>query len=192
MMTPVAGDDTGLQAWLRRTELPIYAVLDAARESRVLSSLIASGVDHESLYEGHQGAALSDVAPYLVRVEPGSPLVPELTHGWGRAWGVFVTSRSTTRILRARFRRLLMVHVGESQKPAYLRFYDPRVLRVLLPIATPRQVSWFFGDGEVQAYVAEDGDPRTALAFTETSSGVVRVERVALDEGQGGAGANAG
>ncbi len=182
----------GLRAWLERADAPVHAVLDAAREGRVLASLLAAGVEHQSLYDGHQGAALADVAPYLVRVEPGSPLIPELVRGWGRACGVFVTSESTPRVLRARLRRLLMVHVGESQRPSYLRFYDPRVLRVLLPIATPRQVSWFFGDGEIGSWVAEDHDPRAALVFRESSPGAVGTERLALDDERGGAGARAG
>jgi hypothetical protein len=188
----VSGTGTGLGKWLQRAEAPVYGVLDAARADWVLASLLATGVEHESLYEGHQGAALADVAPYLVRVEPGSPIVPELVRGWGRACGIFLTSRSNTRVLRARLRRLLRVKVGDSPKPAYFRFYDPRVLRVLLPMATPRQTSWFFGDGEIETYVVEDRDPRVALVLSEASAGAVRVERIALAAEEGGAGARAG
>jgi hypothetical protein len=116
-----------------------------------------------------------------VRLEPGSPLLAELARGWGQAWGIFLTSDAPAKVVRARLRRLTRVEVDGSPRAAYFRFYDPRVLRVLMPIATPRQASWFFGDGEIGAYLVEDRDPRAALMFTEGSGGAVEGRRFVLD-----------
>jgi hypothetical protein len=169
--------------WLRGVDGPLWAVLDAARDDRVLALLYSTGAEHCSLYEGSQGTALADVAPYLVRVDPGSPLLAQLAPGWGRAWGVWLTSHASAKVIRSRLRRLLMVHVGDSPRPMYFRFYDPRVLRVMLPSATPRQVSWFFGDGEIGSYVVESRDGHAATVLTDAGRGMLRVEQVVLAEG---------
>jgi hypothetical protein len=186
------GAAAGLMAYLRRRGEPLFAVLDAARDDRVLAWLYESGLEHHSLYEGPKGDVLADVAPYLVRLELDAPLLRQLVEeGWGQAFGVLVTSRARPKDVRSRLRRLLMVQT-ESSKQVYFRFYDPRVLRVFLPIATPRQVSWFFGGGEMGAYVLEDRDPAGVLVFTEASEGVLARHRVERDGEEGGPGARAG
>ena len=53
---------------LRNDCQPLYAVLDAARDIKILAVLMESKEEHQSLYEGVQGAQLSQVAPYLVRL----------------------------------------------------------------------------------------------------------------------------
>jgi hypothetical protein len=160
---------------------PAFAVLDAARDMNVLATLIRSGVTHTSLYEGWQGAALCDVAPYLVPLALDGPLIaPIAGEWWGRACGIIVTSRVRPEYVRARLRRLLMVRTP-NDRTMYFRFYDPRVLRVFLPIANPGQIQTFFGDGEVTSYLAEGDDPREMLVFTEAARGTLEMRNVVLD-----------
>jgi hypothetical protein len=108
-----------------------------------------------------------------------------VVEGWGEALGVLVTSVAPPARLRARLRRLLMVK-SESERTLYFRFYDPRVLRVFLPMATPRQVSTFFGGGEVGAFLAEAADARAALVFHEATAGVLHAGAIALSREAGG------
>lgn len=119
---------------------PLYGVLDAARDERVLRLLQESVDDHQNLYEGVPGRALDPVAPYLVRFEPGSSLLRRLlVGGWGKAWGTFYRSTEPLKEIRRHLRRYLIVQDEESLERLYFRYYDPRVLREFLPVATRRQ-----------------------------------------------------
>jgi hypothetical protein len=118
----------------------LFAVLDAARDDRILDLCRCSLDPHRSLYEGLQGEALADVAPYLVRFSPGSPLLAQLVEeGWGARWGIFLTSTYPFGEVRRRLRRFLMVEDEETGEQMYFRFYDPGVLDVFLPTLAPRQ-----------------------------------------------------
>lgn len=124
----------------------LFALLDSAREERVLRLLRTAVDEHESLYEGLTAETMADGAPYLVRLREGSRLLPWLVReGWGRSWGIALTTRATLKDLRAHFRRLLTATREDGGRPMYFRFYDPRVLRAFLPLATPRQTEQLFG-----------------------------------------------
>lgn len=126
---------------LKRETPRLYAVLDAARDERVLELLREAVDDHRSLYEGVKGEALATEAPYLVCFRRDSGLLDRLVmEGWGRSWGVFVTSRQSFKMVRRHFRRFLMVEDDDTSERLYFRFYDPRVLREFWPIATVRQM----------------------------------------------------
>jgi hypothetical protein len=136
---------------------PLFALLDAARSPRVLELLRESVEEHQSLYDGVKGEALADVAPYLVRLPQGSTLLEKLVReGWGESWGLYLTSEAAFTQVRRHFRRILSVDVHQREKRpqrAYFRFYDPRVLRVLLPIINSRQAAELFG--EIGCYLVE-------------------------------------
>lgn len=132
---------------LRAEERPLFAVLDASRSDRVLTLLRESVEEYRSLYEGVQGDALGDVAPYIVELPKGSTLLDALVReGWQRRWGMFLTSDRPFKMVRRHFRRFLMVKEEETGEPLYFRFYDPVVLRVFLPTCSVRQRHEFFGD----------------------------------------------
>lgn len=128
---------------------PLFAVLDAARDRRVLELLQESVEEHQSLYDGEKGEALGDVAPYLVSLPRGSALLARLVReGWGQSFGVYLTSKKPFAEVRRHLRRILMVEIEEAGRAAervYFRFYDPRVLRDFLPMCTARQAPEMFG-----------------------------------------------
>ncbi len=118
----------------------LFGVFDAARDDRILRLLQESVDEHQNLYEGVPGRALDDVAPYLVRFAPASSLLRRLlVGGWGRGWGTFFRSLEPLKEVRRHFRRYLIVLDEETLERLYFRFYDPRVLREFLKVATPRQ-----------------------------------------------------
>jgi hypothetical protein len=150
------------RAALAAEAAPLFAVLDAARDLRVLELLRESVEEHRSLYEGARGDALADVAPYLVPLPAGALRDRFLDEGWGRSWGVVVASRAPAEQLRRQLRRLLMVDVeraGQRDARAYFRFYDPRVLRAFVPETTARQRSELFADVEAFLVEGERGEP---------------------------------
>jgi hypothetical protein len=149
-------------AELRREET-LYAVLDAARDERVLELLTRSVEEHQSLYEGVQGEALAEVAPYLVRLAPKERLVERLVmEGWGMGWGIYLAWNGSLKDLRRHLRRFLMVMDDETARRMYFRFYDPTVLRDFLPTCSTLQTAEVFGD--VQRFLVE-GETGEVLRF---------------------------
>jgi len=142
----------------------LYALLDAARDERIVELLELSELRHESLYDGEQADVVADWGPWLVELPPDAALLEELVaEGWGESWGVYLTSSRRFNAVRRHFRQFLVVRT-EQEKPLLFRFYDPRVLRVFLPICTARQTSLLFSD--VQSFLLADEEPATLLRFT--------------------------
>jgi hypothetical protein len=138
----------------------LYAVLDAARAERVLWLLQESIDEHKNLYEGTEGRALDDVAPYLVRFQRGSSLLRRLLlGGWGDAWGVFFRSNEHPKEVRRQLRRFLMVLDDAKSERMYFRFYDPRVMREFYQVATNRQRAELLHGMSRMVLEAEDGSP---------------------------------
>ncbi|MDC0740686.1 DUF4123 domain-containing protein [Polyangium mundeleinium] len=119
---------------------PMYAILDAARDDRILELLRQSAEPYQSLYEGIQGEPLATVAPYLTGpFRDDSVLLDRLVmEGWGRRWGIFVTSREGFTEVRRHFRRLLMVEMEETGEKVYFRFYDPWVISTFWSFSSMR------------------------------------------------------
>lgn len=161
--------------------LPVYAVLDAAREDRLPAFLQAYGVEHASLYEGESGDGLRDVAPYVALLPKTSQLLKLLmSEGWGKAWGVYFNCDASFPAVMKHLRRFLTVK-DEEGKSLYFRFYDPRVLRVYLPTCTPEESAEFFGP--ISRFVAEGDDLDHPLQFKGTSRlALTRLDRSAFME----------
>jgi Domain of unknown function (DUF4123) len=143
---------------------PLFAILDAARDPLVLARLLDHPGERQSLYEGTKGDQLAAVAPYLAAFPAeSSSLQALIDDGWGKSWGVFLTSDQPFQEVRKHLRRFLMVELA-GQKPVYFRFYDPRVLRPFLPSCSPAELAQFFGP--IQAFLMESEDPELILHFS--------------------------
>lgn len=141
-----------------RAEDRLFAVLDAARDPRIKALVDACEDDVRSLFEGAGGDAMAAAAPYLVRFAEGSALLPlVVSEAWGDSWGVFLVGRRPFDEVRRRLRRSLMVTDEATGKRLYFRFYDPRVLRLFWPVATPRQRSEMVGT-EIERFLFEGAD----------------------------------
>ena len=131
---------------------------------------LAGGAQYESLFEGQPKAELTLFSPYLVRLLPESKLLQNLVReGWGKSWGVYLTCGLAFTELRRHLRHFLMVKLPDG-KQVYFRFYDPRVLRLFLPICLPEQFNEFFGP--VKYYLAEDEKPEGLLRYSNKGLGV--------------------
>ena len=133
----------------------LYAVLDAARDDRILELLRESVEEYRSLYEGLQAETLAHVAPYLVELSADSRLLEVLVNeGWGHRWGIYLSSERLAKAIRRQLRRFLLVEDDETGKKLLFRFYDPKVLHGFLRTATVRQRSHLMTD--VTAFIAEE------------------------------------
>ncbi len=156
---------------LRLQPEPLFAVLDAARCPQLIELLSASGEEFRSMYEGASAVDLALVAPYLVRLPGESGLLEKLAReGWGKSWGIYLTSSLPLADLRHHLRRFLMVQVPGG-KWVYFRFFDPRVLRVYLPTCTEQERRDFFGP--IGNYLVEGERESTLLSFTAGSKDAV-------------------
>jgi len=132
----------------------LWAVLDAARDDRILTLLREHVDPYRSLYEGPEADTLADAAPYLVRLRKDSRLLERIVEeGWGRRWGVWLLSNKRFRDVRTHLRRFLMVE-DDGGEQLYFRYYDPAVLRALLADITPRQKGQLFAD--VDSWMVDD------------------------------------
>lgn len=140
---------------LRAEPLPLFAILDAARDPVVYLRIHECSERKESLYQD-AAPELAFVAPYLIALPRSSPFLDSLVReGWGDSRGVFLTSDRPFDEVRKHLRRLLTVRT-EAGAPLLFRFYDPRVLRVYLPTCTAEEASSFLGPSS--RWLAEDGD----------------------------------
>lgn len=153
----------------RASTKKLYAVVDPAREERLLV-LLREAVDRsQSLYEGTQGLAMAEVAPYLVEIEPNSLLLAHLVmEGWSKRWGIYIVSDDPFIALRRHFRRILMIE-DEKGQALYFRFYDPRVIGAFLPTCTDQQRGAVFGD--IDAFLIEG--PRGELVELSREAPIV-------------------
>lgn len=140
------------------------SVLDGARIPGLAARIKASGAGNRCLFQGSSEEDLSDVAPYLVALKPESDLTQWIFgEGWGASWGIHLVTTASLDEVRAHLRRFLMV-LDPLGKQLYFRLYDPRVLRVFLPTCDAEQLKMLFGP--IDAFLVENEDPATALAFS--------------------------
>ena len=142
----------------------VYAVLDGASNPALLGRLQREQPEFICLYRGELAPDLAECAPYLVRLEQGTPFAQWIiTNSLGKHWGIFVLSRADLRELRQHFRKFNMVYDPEGNRPLLFRYYDPRVLRIFLPSCDKKQQAEFFGP--VDAYFAETEGGESHIRF---------------------------
>jgi hypothetical protein len=152
----------------------VYALVDAAQDAELYPAIRECDADWVCLYRGDAAVRLAEAAPYLVELHPDSRFTRWfLERGWGRQWGVFLTSNATIERLQGHFRRCTMAELPDGRH-VFFRFYDPRVLRVYLPVCTPEELETIFGPAE--SFVMEAEDPATAIVFTRDGETLQRTE----------------
>lgn len=153
--------------FLQTQPQPLFALIDATQEKKVLTLLQESEEEYRSLYRDAQNAS---IAPYLISFSPDSMLLRKMVNeGWSHNWGVYLTCPLPLAQLREYFRRELMVSLPDGVE-LFSRFYDPRFFRVFLSSSTPAEAERFFGP--VNSYLMEAEKPEIVLEFTRTSGGV--------------------
>ncbi|MGI4854288.1 MAG: DUF4123 domain-containing protein [Janthinobacterium lividum] len=167
---------------LRTDQQPLYAVLDASRDPRVLATLLQHNCQYAWLFEAGTPPELISFAPYLLPLPVDSPALESLIdNGWTEHWGIYLTSNASPWELLAFLKRLLLIQQPNGQE-ALLRFYDPRVLRPLLKGATWWQQAFLFG--AVQRYLLPGEQPQTATTFLQTRNGVEQSELHLVEDGR--------
>jgi hypothetical protein len=164
-MAPPNSSELNLLAILSTQAQPLFALLDAAKDSQILEllPLLLKPADYQSLYEGKPAEQLAGFAPYLVSLSANAAFLETLVEtGWGESWGIYFTSEYPFATVRQHLRQFLLVK-NQAGKPLYFRFYDPRVLRKFLPTCTPAQLKEFFGP--IRRFLLEGINKNQVLQF---------------------------
>jgi hypothetical protein len=141
----------------------LFALLDGARDPRVVRALSDSGLEHACLFAGRLDPGLRAASPYVVKLVMGSLACQRLIEeGWGQSWGLFLAARSTLEEVRRQLRTTLRVQT-EERKKLFFRYYDPRVLRVFLPTCDANQLGKIFGP--IQRFDMEDPEGSHLIRF---------------------------
>src|SRR5215468_3484951 len=90
-------------------ELNAFAVLDGAAAPDLLDQLYGDPrPEFICLYRGDLEPDIAEIAPYLVRLEPGHPFTDWLlAEGWGKHWGIFAVSAAGLKTIRTHLRKFL-------------------------------------------------------------------------------------
>ena len=141
-----------------------YAVLDGAANPDLIDHLYdGERPDFACLYRGELEPDMAECAPYLVRLEQGSPFTQWLIdHCLGKHWGILALSRASLPAMLLHFRKHAMVY-NRDRQPRLFRYYDPRVLRGFLRKCDAEQLDDFFGP--VAAFFAEAEDGENHIRF---------------------------
>jgi pSer/pThr/pTyr-binding forkhead associated (FHA) protein len=151
-------------------QLQLYAVLDAAQDDAVIEFLRTSTAEYQILYEGKSAEDLANCGPYLMKLPVESNLLSSLTaHGWAKNWGVFLKSSLGFTEVRKHLRHFLMVRTPEG-KQVYFRFYDPRVMRMVVAGFNSEESASFFGP--ISSYLCEGADPSEIIRLWAGPTGV--------------------
>jgi hypothetical protein len=139
-------------------------LIDSAQDENICRQLMRSDDDICCLYGGDMEIDLFDVAPYLVEINPLSPLTRWLlSSGWGKNWGIFIECDASLRSVRRHCRKFVTVY-DENGRPLFFRFYDPRVLKVYLPTCHAAELQVFFGP--IKRFFVEDQEGGALIEYT--------------------------
>lgn len=119
-----------------------YALIDLARAPQVLPLLdwLTRSGAAQCLFEGAIAEPLRRVSPHIVDLARAPQLLDRwLAEGRGQSWGVFIETALPMHLARRHVRRFLQVRLPDGTGPVLMRFWDPRVLSVLLRHADAAQ-----------------------------------------------------
>jgi hypothetical protein len=139
----------------------LFAILDACDTPEVPERARELGKERAvCLYEGSSEEDYWAVAPYLVSVD--LPLLQWIMDTLAAGpWGIFLIGKADMRTLCIHFQRFLRVKLANGEQ-AFFRYYDPRVLKLYLPLCTATELNDLFGP--VRAFgLMEDKEFKIAM-----------------------------
>lgn len=159
--------------WQEAENRHAYVVLDGAQNNSLLDWLHGPDApQHECLFASDLEADMAEVAPYLIKLEFGSPFSNDfIRDGWSANWGILLTSSVELPAVWRHLRQHTLVY-GPELEPMYFRFYDPRVLRMFLPTCEEAQLVDFFG--EIDFIFSEGADQVVSDVWSVADGKLIR------------------
>ena len=162
----------GMLDVLRGLADPIYAVLDGSAAASFIDAERAAGNAVELLSES-SGACVTSL-------NPESRLAAQLAaDGWGKNWGIYITSRQPLPIVRNHLRRF-QVLLSQDGVEFQFRFHNPALLRAFLPTLNVEEAKTLFGP--IGAILMEGNTPHNLMLFMRGPEGTLE-KTVPLNSG---------
>ena len=155
-----------LEKHLKNEESKVFAIIDGAAVNNLLDKIfLNSEIKYECLNLGELTPDIAQVSPYLIEFNIHSKFADWIYSGWGKGWSIFLISNECGDIKQMRRElRSLTLSYGPHNQPLYFRWYDPRVLRVVLPVLVERQLKEIFNS--VHKFVLEDVEYESGKIFS--------------------------
>jgi hypothetical protein len=144
-------------------------VIDAAQDKAAPKWAAECGLETQCLYSGAFGASLAEVAPHLTTFDPQGDFANWLFARWDRNYGILLQTTASFDELRKHLKKFLVVKDPAGRRLRF-RFYDPRILRVFLPMCTRAELKEFFGP--VACYYAPGRLGESVWAFEWSRKGM--------------------
>lgn len=119
------GDNT-----VKTLTLETYAILDAAKVPNLPELLEASGLEYKCLFKGKAYKDLSEVAPWVVKLDKNAEFTMRLFtkgdapwHMWDKDPGIYIRSHASLDDLCAHFRKFTRLRDNAENKWYYFAFY---------------------------------------------------------------------
>ena len=144
----------------------LYAVLDLAADAALNAHVQRLEPDGAAcLFEGKLHPQVKAASPHIVELAPTDPLsVLWRGAGWGKAWGVLISSSAGLMTVRRRLRHFTQARLPDGSGPVLFRFWDPRVFRVYMPLVEDDQLAGWFTD--IDRYIVETEDGAGSLRYS--------------------------
>lgn len=133
--------------------LGCFALLDGAQTANLPELIAASGLQHDSLFDGDARGIGGDAGPWLVALDPSWPFSKHLLtrtdarwHLWGRTRPVLIRTALPFDALRQHLRRFVRMRLDSGAMP-FFRFWDAMILSDYFEgcAALPDRAARFFG-----------------------------------------------
>nr|WP_253938353.1 DUF4123 domain-containing protein [Hahella sp. HN01] len=163
----------------------MYSIVDCAADGRLYKEIKKSGCRNSSLFWENSDQELISNSPHLVALSDCGLSSFLFEYGWGNNWAIYIASDQPFAEVAHHFRKISKVR-GPKGENWFFRYYDPRVLRVILPTLDSQQKNRVFG--RIGAFWLEDSDPQIALKFISTNTEICRrkfyLEQPAGEQGE--------
>ncbi len=154
---------------LTAEDLPLFAIVDVAKNPELLELLNDSGEQFCAFDETQDPDALGPTAPFLTALTPSTPSFAALIDlTWGNGQAVFLTSRAAFMELYGHL--LAQVDWDEDGSLRHPGWWEPRELADLLGQTRAEHLSEFFGP--IDALLAEGGDRKMMKRYTRAGDDV--------------------
>lgn len=130
-----------------------FAILDAATIPNLPDLLSTSDQQFDCLFTGKAREDLSNVAPWILRLNPASRFAQRLWIQGNASWqmggkfrGLLLSSDDDLAQVIRHFRRLTRVRRADADEWMYFRFYDPHTIAAIAPHLTQEEAISILGN----------------------------------------------
>ena len=154
-------------------------LLDAAADPSIHVYLDAFPEAARCLFDGPTGEELAEVGPWIAEPTRFGDLWDWfLEEGWGRDWGVILSSALPAPRIKQHLKKFLRIE-REDGEVSFFKFYRPQHLAAYLPVFDEGQTARFMHG--IDVWIFEEDGGRAAGRFTLADDGALRHSTNRLD-----------